>query len=139
MARHYARELALRVLFECDLAKTAVEEVLSRTVLGATQADRDYAQTLVQGTLEHRGDLDTRIDQAASKWRLERMPPIDRNILRLGSFELLYEPEVPISVIIDEAVELAQSYSTLDAKKFVNGVLGSIAREVRPQGDTDRL
>lgn len=138
VARHYARELALKVLYEQDLVHDQVVEILDRTLQGASQTDGDYARSLVEGTLADLGQIDQRIASAAHDWRVARMPPIDRNILRLGCYEMVHESNVPISVIIDEALELAQSYSTEDAKRFVNGVLGTIAQQVRPQGDTDR-
>lgn len=138
MARHHARELALRILYEHDVAHAPLDEVLTRAVQGATEADRLYARELVEGTMSEQVRVDEWIRQAAKAWRLERMPAIDRNILRLGCYEMAREPDVPLSVIIDEAVELAQSYSTEDAKRFVNGVLGTIAEKVRPEGDTDR-
>lgn len=138
MARHHAREMALRILYEHDVVHTPLEEVLVRAMLGASASDRQYARQLVEGTMAERSQVDEWIREAAKDWRLERMPAIDRNILRLGCYEMAKEPEVPLSVIIDEAVELAQSYSTDDAKRFVNGVLGTIAVKVRPEGDTDR-
>lgn len=138
MARHYARELALKVLYEHDIAHAPISEVLGRTVAGASEADGLYARQLVEGTLLDASRLDQWISEAAKDWRLQRMPTIDRNILRLGCYEMAHEPEVPLSVIIDEALELTQSYSTDDAKRFVNGVLGAIAEKVRPEGDTDR-
>lgn len=138
MARHFARELALKVLYEHDVVHTPVDAVLERTIGGASAADGAYARSLVEGTIGSRDELDQWIQSAAHDWRLERMPPIDRNIIRLGCYEMVHEPTVPISVIIDEALELTQSYSTDDAKRFINGVLGTIADQVRPYGDTDR-
>lgn len=138
MARHHARELALKVLFEHDLAHTAIEDLLTRTLDGESGDDQQYARTLVAGTLGHLGEVDPLVGQAAIDWRLHRMPTIDRNIIRLATFEMLHEPEVPLSVIINEALELTQAYSTVEAKRFVNGVLGKVAEEVRPEGDQDR-
>jgi N utilization substance protein B len=138
MARHHARELALKILFEHDLAPTDLPAVMERSLNGASPQDGSYARQLVEGTVSHKEQLDDQISQAAKDWRIQRMPPIDRNILRLGCYEIAHQPDVPISVIIDEAVELAQSYSTDEAKRFVNGVLGTIAEKLRPEGDTDR-
>ncbi len=138
MARHHARELALRVLFENDVAHSALPEVLDRSLAGLDPADGIYARHLAKGTVAQRQQLDQWIGEAARDWRVERMPPIDRNILRLACYELAYQSDVPISVIIDEALELAQEYSTDDAKRFVNGVLGTIAAHLRPEGDPDR-
>ncbi|NMP21152.1 transcription antitermination factor NusB [Sulfobacillus harzensis] len=138
MARHHARELALKILFEYDLAQATLPRVLDRTLDGASETDRAYARQLVEGTVARQKTLDEWISAAARDWRIHRMPAIDRNILRLGAYEMAEEPDIPISVIIDEAVELAQAYSTDQAKKFVNGVLASIATQVRPEGDPDR-
>lgn len=138
MARHDARELALRVLFEHDLVGTPLDEVLDRALRNAVEADGLYAQQLVNGAAADQLQLDQWINDAAHEWRVERMPAIDRNILRLSCYEMAHEHEVPLSVIIDEALELAQSYSAEDAKRFINGVLGAIAERVRPEGDTDR-
>ncbi|MCY0899499.1 MAG: transcription antitermination factor NusB [Firmicutes bacterium] len=138
MARHHARELALRVLFEHDLAPSSVGEVLDRSLKGASLEDGQYARSLVEGTIAEQARIDEWIRAAARGWRLERMPPIDRNILRLACYEMACEPDLPVSVIIDEALELAQVYSTDEAKRFVNGVLGTIAQQLRPDGDRDR-
>ncbi|MDA8193023.1 MAG: transcription antitermination factor NusB [Thermaerobacter sp.] len=139
MARHHARELALRVLFEQDLAHTAVDELLERTLKGVGSDDRAFATLLVSGTNAHLAALDTVIAAAAIDWKVRRMPTIDRNILRLAAYEMVHERSVPVSVIIDEAVELAQSYSTPEAKRFVNGVLATLSRTIRPEGDPDRV
>lgn len=138
MARHHAREMALRVLFENDVAASALPEVLDRTLSGVSEADKGYARMLVEGTVSERNQLDAWIGDAARDWRVHRMPPIDRNILRMACYEMAHQLDVPISVIIDEALELAQEYSTDDAKRFVNGVLGTIAERLRPEGDLDR-
>lgn len=126
------------MLFEYDLAQATLPEVLERTLGGASESDAQYARQLVEGTITHQKHLDEWISEAAHDWRIHRMPAIDRNILRLASFEIAEEPDVPLSVIIDEAVELAQAYSTDEAKRFVNGVLASVAGKVRPEGDPDR-
>lgn len=138
MARHHARELALRVLFEHDVAKVPFPSVLERTLQGVSSVDGEYARTLVEGTVSHQGEFDQWIEAASRDWRVGRMPPIDRNILRMACYEMAHQANVPLSVVIDEAVELAQDYSTDDAKRFVNGVLGTIAQKVRPEGDRDR-
>lgn len=138
MARHRGRELALKVLFEHDLAKTEPDELLHRSLHGEGGEDREFVENLVRGALSGRDRIDGAIEEAAIGWRVGRMPTIDRNILRLAAYELIETPETPISVIIDEALELAQSYSTDEAKKFVNGVLSTLAKRFRPEGDHDR-
>ncbi len=138
MARHRGREIALRVLFEHDLAHAEPEGLLDHALADESEVNREFSRALVGGILSHLEALDTRIGAAAIDWKLTRMPTIDRNILRLATYEMLYSADVPISVIINEALELAQDYSTSDAKKFVNGVLSTLAHEIRPEGDQDR-
>jgi len=87
-----------------------------------------YAQTLVEGTLSHREEIDELIRRQAEHWRLERMPAVDRNILRLAVFEFLYETDVPKLVILDEAIELAKEFGTEQSGRFVNGVLDGILK-----------
>jgi N utilization substance protein B len=92
----------------------------------------DYAQWLVLGVEAHQDDIDALIRKYSEHWALERMPVIDRTLLRLGCFELGWDDEIPTAVVITEAVELAQQYSTKDSGRFVNGLLSRIADEVRP-------
>ena len=87
--------------------------------------------TLVRGVAEHRERLDEAIAAKATGWPLARMPVLDLNVLRLGAFELAERPDVPVAVVIDEAVELAKRFSTDDSGRFVNGVLSALAREWR--------
>lgn len=105
---------------------------------GESSEDQAFAEALARGTSEHMAELDAAIARAAIDWKIHRMPTIDRNILRLAAYEMRFEPEVPVSVIIDEAVELAHAYSTAEAKRFVNGVLATLAKTLRPEGDADR-
>ncbi len=87
---------------------------------------------LVQGVAEHHARLDELIAAKATGWRLDRMPVLDLNVLRLGTFELAERPDVPVAVVIDEAVELAKRFSTDNSGRFVNGVLSALAAELRP-------
>ncbi|PSR29216.1 NusB antitermination factor [Sulfobacillus thermosulfidooxidans DSM 9293] len=137
MARHHAREMALRVLFEHDLAHTEPGVLVAR-LQGQDPDDRQFAESIVHGVLMHQDQIDEIIAQSSVDWRIQRMPTIDRNVLRIAVYELLYEPKTPISVIIAEALELAGAYSTDEAKRFVNGVLSTASKTVRPQGDVDR-
>jgi transcription antitermination protein NusB len=130
--RSAARRRALDVLYEADLLDRPVAEVLARH-----QHDQDagppdpYTVELAAGVAGLAEDLDRRIGEAAEHWTVERMPLVDRNLLRLAAYELLARPEVPTAVVLDEAIELAKLLSTADSGRFVNGVLGRIAREVR--------
>jgi len=91
-----------------------------------------YADDLARGVEEHQGRIDELISGHSIDWSLERMPVVDRALLRMAIFELGWRPDVPTSVVISEAVELAKSYSTDDSGGFVNGMLASISRELRP-------
>ena len=134
-ARRKARELALQMLYENDVAGTAPAEMFGRSeeLRKAPQGLRDFTERLVAGTLENREKLDEIISKQADHWRLVRMPVVDRNILRLALFELLHEPTTPRPVIIDEALEIAKRFSTPRSSQFINGILDGVlkARPVR--------
>jgi transcription antitermination protein NusB len=129
-ARRKARELALQMLFENDVAGTKPAEMFSRSpdLAKATDGMRDFTKRLVSGTLEHRDALDKIISKQADHWRLSRMPIVDRNILRLALFELLHEPETPRPVVIDEALEIAKRFSTPRSSQFINGILDGVLK-----------
>ncbi len=133
--RRKARELALQLLFQNDLAATPPEEIFRHTeeYLTARPEVQEYASRLVLGTLSRRTELDQRLSEQSEHWRLGRMPAVDRNLLRLALYELLYEPETPAAVVINEAVEIAKKFSTPSSGAFVNGVLDGI-RRVRDAG-----
>jgi N utilization substance protein B len=133
MSRHKDRQAALKILFELDLVPQPVEPLLRRGMGERDEESQRFVEGLVRGTLEHRATIDEVLSKASVDWRLDRMPTIDRNILRIAAYELLYEPDLPISIIIDEAVELAKTYSTDEARRFINGVLSTVASRVRPQ------
>ena len=102
------------------------------TVLDALPAPPDeYTVTLVRGVGDHRAQLDEWLGTYSERWAVERMPAVDRAVLRIGSYELGYEPELPVGVVIDEAVELARQYSTADSGRFVHALLARIADQVR--------
>jgi N utilization substance protein B len=132
-ARSRARHRALDVLYQADLLEQPIPTVLARA-LNDPQGERPdvYAIELVRGVDRLSEELDRRIDAAAERWTIDRMPLVDRNILRLAAYELMERPEVPTAVILDEAIELAKLLSTEGSGRFVNGVLGRIARDVRP-------
>jgi N utilization substance protein B len=92
---------------------------------------REFTTALVRGVAEHRAEIDQRIGQTSTQWRIERMSSVDRNLLRLGTYELLFCFDVPTSVVINEAVEIARRYGAETSPGFVNGVLDEIARQVR--------
>ncbi len=133
-ARTSGREAALQMLFAAEAASHSAAEVTThfwREMPGDVEG-RAYANPLVQDTWLHREEIDDKIQQASSNWRLERMSPVDRNILRLGTGELMLRPDVPVEVILDEAVELAKRYGADRSSQFVNGVLDELAKRLRP-------
>ncbi|MGW6931668.1 transcription antitermination factor NusB [Lentzea sp. NPDC054927] len=127
-ARSKARKRAVDFLYEADLlGGDAVTLLASRIGSADVPPINDYTVTLVEGVTAHRTRIDDLISEHAEGWTLQRMPAVDRAILRLGLYELLWAADVPDAVAIDEAVELAKGLSTDDSPRFVNGVLGRIA------------
>ena len=126
--RHEARERALSLLYEAEMKQLGTAEVLA----ALSVAPDPFTVSLVEGAAQHEERIDALMAAAAKGWEVERMPVLDRSILRLATYELIAEPEVPVAVVIDEAVELAKQYSTEFSGGFVNGVLSTIARQVRP-------
>jgi len=125
--RHEARERALTLLYEADIKGEAPDEVVRRLPV----APDPFAALLVRGVAAHAARIDDLVAGAAEGWELDRMPVVDRAVLRLATYELLEEPATPVAVVIDEAVELAKEFSTEMSGRFVNGVLSTIARQVR--------
>jgi len=127
-ARRKARKRALDILFEADLRGVAPASLLADRTEDAQPPVAPYAQLLVEGVVAHQEEIDGLISQHAHGWTLPRLPGVDRGLLRLAIFELLYCPDVPDAVAIDEAVELAKSLSTDESPSFLNGVLGAVVR-----------
>lgn len=132
MSRRRAREIALQVLFQVDVGKGDPEKALRYLLAEWPVPDKTaaFARSLVKGTLANVREIDDYIKRYAIEWDLPRMPNVDRNILRMGLFEILYYKETPLNVAIDEALELARTFSHEDAPRFINGVLGRIAKEI---------
>ncbi|MGH7706748.1 MAG: transcription antitermination factor NusB [Vulcanimicrobiaceae bacterium] len=126
MTRRFARELALQTLFSVELGRhepaDALDPVLQRRDI---DEHRSFVRELVLGTLERSNELDAVIAPLLQGWTLERLPTVDRLVLRMGIFELRHLPQTPRAVVINEAVELAKKFSTDDSGRFVNGVLSS--------------
>jgi N utilization substance protein B len=125
--RHQARERGVTLLYEADLKGTSPSTVLATLSV----APDPYTTALVETVESQAGRIDALVDGAAIGWDLDRMAVVDRNILRLAVAELLAFPEVPTAVILNEAVELASAYSTDDSGRFVNGILATVATQVR--------
>ena len=131
--RRKAREIALQTLYAQEVSgtewKTAFDDNVERRKPSAEVVE--YAERLVTNVMEERSTLDSLIRDRLENWTLERVSVVDRTILRIALSELLHCPEVPANVIMDEAIEIAQKFSSADAGRFVNGVLDRLAREVR--------
>jgi N utilization substance protein B len=127
--RHKARTIALQALYEVDSVgrkhETVVERLLSEAKLSAENSQ--LVRELVSGTIKNRGEIDTNIKKFAPAWPVEQIATIDRNILRLAIFEILFDNKVPVKVAVSEAVELAKTFGSDNSSKFVNGVLGAVS------------
>jgi N utilization substance protein B len=128
-ARSKARKRALDILFEADQRSTDPRTTLEQWVSRADPPVPDYSQQLVSGVVEHRESIDKLLEASSTDWTLDRMPSVDRTVLRLAVFELLWCDDIPTAVAIDEAVELAKSLSTDDSPAFINGVLSRVAKD----------
>ncbi len=125
--RSDARERALYLLYEAHSKGIDPADTIDLQVIEPDE----LTQQLVRGVAEHIARLDEMIAERAKGWTLARMPVLDLNVMRLGAYELLERPDVPTAVVLDEAVELAKRFSTDDSGRFVNGVLASVAADVR--------
>ena len=126
--RHRARELALQILYQLDIRKERSEQILQEfwEENDAEKDVRNFANTLVKGVEEKKLEIDKLLTEFAFNWNLSRMSVIDRTILRLGSFEILFLKEIPPAVSIDEAIELAKTFGNDNSSKFVNGILNRV-------------
>ncbi len=125
-ARSKARKAALDLLYESDIRSRPATELLNERLTDLDYLIRDYTRNLIVGVSEKKSKIDEIILMRAKGWDLDRMPVIDRNILRLGTFELLWSDEIPANVAISEALELAKSLSTEESASYINGVLAAI-------------
>ncbi len=137
--RSRAREVALQLLFQFD---NNVKTIPAAVVPFATQRLREpalvkFCMALYEGVSQNVKDIDARLAKAAENWRVARMTAVDRNILRIGAYELLFQADIPPAVAIDEAVELARRFGTADSSAFVNGVLDRLRRDAAPPPPTE--
>ena len=134
--RTFARRCAVQVLYTSEIQNLAPSVVLEQGLCLVEDGSlSDYAVMLAKGVESHRADIDSRLASVSENWSVERMPIVDRMILRLAAFEMLYCDQVPVSVTINEAVELAKGFGGEDdSPRFVNGVLGQIARSLEAEG-----
>ncbi len=143
--RHLSRSIVLQSLFEWDLnalEKKAVQEVLERNVteFALNKTDMPFMEKLLDGVMSKQPELDQVIEKAAPEWPIDRISPVDRNILRLGLYELLFSDrgEVPAKVAINEAIELAKQFGGDNSSRFVNGVLGAVYKEIGEPGKEEQ-
>jgi N utilization substance protein B len=131
--RRKSREYALQILYALDLNPDTTPEFLKIfwDMNPAKPEIKDYATHLVNGTLKNQNKIDQLISAHSSHWKIDRMAATDRNILRIGTYELLEEPTVPPKAVINEAIEIAKKFGTNDSSTFINGVLDSIHQELQ--------
>jgi N utilization substance protein B len=128
-SRSRQRRYALRILFEVDMNRCPAGEVLEGKREVGEEPPSEFTIQLVEGVLEHQGDIDRVISDYSEGWELDRMPVVDRNIMRMSIYELFFLEDIPPGATIDEAVELAKGFSTKDSGKFINGLLGRVNRD----------
>ena len=135
MSRKIARDAAMRMLYAYELTGELNQDMIQETIEPAAldAEDMKYLKQVTEGAVEQRASLDTLIEQNAVGWRLSRIGKVDLSILRLAIYEMLCREDVPESVAINEAVELAKEYSEPKSKQFINGILGSISRSKKKE------
>ena len=131
-ARSKARKRALDILYAAELRGESPTRALEAAIAEGEGPTNDYTAELVRGVVAHQAEIDALVAGASQGWTLERMPAVDRNVLRLGVFEMLHVADVPDAVAISEAMNLVRDLSTDESPAFVNGVLGSIQRSRTP-------
>lgn len=127
--RRRGRELALQALYQIEITGDASPATLELhwRYFESNPKSRDFARRLVDGVILHRKDIDKLIEESSDHWRLSRLPKVDLNILRLATYELLFCPDIPLNVSIDEAIEVSKRYGSSDTATFINGVLDHVA------------
>ncbi len=145
--RHAAREAALQILYQWEIGGAPLDDTLAAywevreedpDVSAIAEVDREYAAALARGTAAHMAEIDPLLEAQAEHWRLARMAVVDRLILRLAAYELRHEPDAPAPVVINEALELARTFSGEDAVRFINGILDGLARKIDGRHHEDR-
>ena len=127
MKRHEAREKALQVLFQLDSTELPVEEAIEHVL--EEQKSSAFLEQLVRGTIEHKEAIDAILEEKLENWTLSRLPKIERTVLRLSVYELLYMQDTPQKVVLNEAIELCKVFSDDKSSKFVNGVLSKFTQQ----------
>ena len=139
--RHLSRTIAMQSLFEWDFKdkKDELDAIVKNNLeqFGSNLDDAGFVKQLVDGTVEHLAEIDQVITKTAPEWPIDQIDRVDRAVLRLGIYELMFLKDVPPKVAINEAVELAKTYGGESSSKFLNGVLGTLYKEMYPEGDKD--
>jgi len=134
LSRRLARETALQVLFQRDLTKEPLNatEAVQRWAaeFEVPEVSRPFAQELVDGTIAHQNEIDQKIASFAQEWTISRMANVDRNVMRLATYEILFRPDIPGRVSLNEAIELAKRFGGEESAKFVNGILDKVVDSV---------
>jgi N utilization substance protein B len=132
MKRRTAREKALQALFQIDISKVEISDAIQHVLEEDTEVTGDeYLDKLVYGTVEHQQEIDNEIKNYLEKWSIDRLAAVDRNLLRLAIFELRHcSEEVPVNVVLDEAIEIAKLYGDDQSSRFVNGVLSKVKQSI---------
>jgi N utilization substance protein B len=131
-SRRRSREVALQMLYGADVVDVPEhgdDDLFIENQKGVSDTVREYAEEIVRGTIEKSAEIDAMVESYSDNWKVKRMPLVDRNILRLAVYELLYCPDTPFKVVIDEAIELAKRFGSDKAAPFINGVLDRVHRE----------
>ena len=130
MSRHLAREKALQMLFQMDIGQNSWEMAkMTLDEAELSEPNRNFAMMLVEGTRNNLTELDFFIQRYTEQWDIERLANVDKNVIRLALFEIKFLPDIPTNVSINEAIELAKTFSSDEAAKFVNGILDAICHE----------
>lgn len=133
MSRRMARELAFQILFQVDIGKIPWKDAL-RMMIAENEIPKHsqvFLEELVSGVMDKLQEVDYLLSRSSEEWPLQRMASTDRNILRLAVYELLHQKDIPVEVTINEAVEIAKKFGDDDSGRFVNGVLGTIIKELQ--------
>ncbi len=130
MSRKIARELVFQGLYQMDIAKESAEDTIKKLLEENEVKDLEYFKRILLGVEENRAILDEKIQRYSKKWKVERLSKVDKAILRLATYEILFEGDIPSVVSINEGVELAKNFSGSDSPKFINGILDEIRKEV---------
>jgi N utilization substance protein B len=126
--RRQSREYALNMLYALDICRMPSEDIFNafKESMPEEKSYRNFIETLFNGVGKNKEMLDSLIAECALNWDIKRMSAVDRNILRLAAFEIIFTPDIPANVVLDEAIEISKKYSTQDSSKFVNGVLDKL-------------